>query len=506
MLGVVVTALFGFSFTALRLSTLILSLVNVLGVYWVARELNSQRKYAVAVALTLAFNPIYFSLSHTFMTDIPFLVFLTLAFLFFVRCLKNNTVVSLILGTCLSTVAILCRQTGLFIPIAFGLTYLVKHKISPRSTLWACLPLVIGVCALIGFQKWLEVTGKLPLLYGVQIKELVDGLHDPIHMLKSFPKNLFFATQYLGLFLSPVLLLFTMDRIDGKRSNKVLQGMLLLYILGSIVLTLFRGRLMPLLQKTATGGSILVREGIGPLTLHDVYVLNLSNVPALSDVFWAAVTLLSTLGGGILLVCLASVIISMASDIRSVPKQGQRIHMLFFLLSAVIYFSPLSISQLYFDRYLIPLLLPLSFLIILSRTERIISGRKTIKALAVFLIACFVFFSTTVTHDYIAWNRTRWEALHDVMTEDGASPSQIDGGFEFNGLYLYSNDYQPNYPKSWWWVQDDLYMISFGEVPGYKVLQQYRYNRWLPRNEGKILVLKREEKSVSKREGSNAGR
>jgi len=64
---------FGFSFTALRFSTLSLSLAGILGTYLLGRQLGGRRFPATAIALTLVFNAIYFALSHTFMTDVHFL-------------------------------------------------------------------------------------------------------------------------------------------------------------------------------------------------------------------------------------------------------------------------------------------------------------------------------------------------------------------------------------------------------------------------------------------------
>ena len=46
------------------------------------------------------------------------------------------------------------------------------------------------------------------------------------------------------------------------------------------------------------------------------------------------------------------------------------------------------------------------------------------------------------THDYLSWNRVRWQALHNLMQEPQISPNDIDGGFEFNGWYLYDYKYK----------------------------------------------------------------
>lgn len=42
----------------------------------------------------------------------------------------------------------------------------------------------------------------------------------------------------------------------------------------------------------------------------------------------------------------------------------------------------------------------------------------------------------------------------------GVKLTEIDGGFEFNGWYLYDAAYKSTPPKSWWWVHQDTYMVG----------------------------------------------
>src|SRR5205823_11305274 len=76
---------FGFSFLALRLSTLTLAAIGVVASYFLLREIRVNRHVALLGACILALNPFYFSLSVTFMTDVPFCAVSMLSLLFFVR-------------------------------------------------------------------------------------------------------------------------------------------------------------------------------------------------------------------------------------------------------------------------------------------------------------------------------------------------------------------------------------------------------------------------------------
>ncbi|HNV70398.1 MAG TPA: hypothetical protein PKO06_11920, partial [Candidatus Ozemobacteraceae bacterium] len=73
----------------------------------------------------------------------------------------------------------------------------------------------------------------------------------------------------------------------------------------------------------------------------------------------------------------------------------------------------------------------------------------------------------------------------------GTGAEEIDGGMEFNGLYLYHPRYRQTTVKSWWWVEKDTFLISFGMVPGYSVVRRYPFTRLFPPRHQSILVLRK---------------
>ena len=92
----------------------------------------------------------------------------------------------------------------------------------------------------------------------------------------------------------------------------------------------------------------------------------------------------------------------------------------------------------------------------------------------------------------------RNERLFDVepgtMGSKRAKAEEIDGGFEFNGLYMYDPVYHQKPDKSWWWVKGDKFVVTFGVIPGYSVIREYKYHQWLPLSNGSIMLL---EKTVN---------
>ena len=96
----------GFSFDALRLSTIVSSLLGVIGTFLIMREIRLSRPIALITALTLAFNPIYFSLSNTFMTDVPFTTLGIITALFLARYLRTLSDIDLLCGAFIAAVIV----------------------------------------------------------------------------------------------------------------------------------------------------------------------------------------------------------------------------------------------------------------------------------------------------------------------------------------------------------------------------------------------------------------
>ena len=123
--GAAFTFLFGFSFTVLRISTLIVSFGGIWLMYKWIKRITGRRLPALLAAMTLAFNPLYFSLSFTFMTDVPFLCTFLLAAYFFYQALDHDIAGKSWKGMAWSILAVLIRQFGILAPLAFAPVYLI---------------------------------------------------------------------------------------------------------------------------------------------------------------------------------------------------------------------------------------------------------------------------------------------------------------------------------------------------------------------------------------------
>ena len=469
----------GFSFDALRFSTLVAALIGMCAVYGLVKMSRTPEWLAVMTALVLGFNPIFFPLSYTFMTDVLFVSVCVLAAIFLLRHLQSGKNSDLFIGTALVVLGVLSRQLALAVPLAFAIVSCLKGGFRP-SALWrALLPVVVGTVVLVVFQHWMAATGRLSYMTGQKDAELSSALLHPIASLPRFSNNLFISLLYLGLFLLPVSLCVLASVWNTQKKKVQILFAISLWVLLLAYFCFQRDAgLMPL------SSGVLTRSGIGPVTLPDAFFLNLNAPPDLPVVFWKTVTALSAIGATALMTLLGLFILETAPKLRSATLTDNQVTALFLILAAAIYSLPLLITTL-MDRYLIfPVPFLAAALVVAFSPILKLPARVFVPATA--LLAAFVLFAVGSTRDYLTWNRARWAVINEVLANQHVDMAkmQLDGGFEFNGLNFYER-------KGWWHVQNADYLIAFGPVPGYAAIQEHPYSQWLSPGSGKIMALKK---------------
>jgi len=80
----------GFSFGVLRCSTVILSTLGCWAVYLTLREMGCRRSTSLLAACALAVDPVYFALSFSFMTEVPFVSLAAIATYFYVSAVCRD--------------------------------------------------------------------------------------------------------------------------------------------------------------------------------------------------------------------------------------------------------------------------------------------------------------------------------------------------------------------------------------------------------------------------------
>jgi 4-amino-4-deoxy-L-arabinose transferase-like glycosyltransferase len=206
---------FGFSFTALRFSAVVLGLAGVLIIYMLAMEMSASRSVAILCALAIAINPIYFGLSNTFMTDVPFLVTVLLGFYFFIRGMQQNHKGWVTAGFLWIYISILIRQLGILFPIAFGLSFLAKRGISKLNLIKAIAPALLGVALNSFYTLWLEQSHRTSPILNQKLGILLDSAFSKNYRLifRTISSNLLVAIIFISLGVSILLIPLFLHRL-----------------------------------------------------------------------------------------------------------------------------------------------------------------------------------------------------------------------------------------------------------------------------------------------------
>ena len=147
--GAAVVAVFGFSYPALRVSTLVFTFLVVWFACRAAREAGASARPAFLAGLVIFVNPVFLNLSYTFMTDIMFLAMLGGATWGYVRAFRTGFARDIAIGSSFSACALLVRQMGVLHPAVFAIAWAMvfaRRKTWPKLNQLGAfvLPLLLG--------------------------------------------------------------------------------------------------------------------------------------------------------------------------------------------------------------------------------------------------------------------------------------------------------------------------------------------------------------------------
>jgi hypothetical protein len=483
---------FGFSFTALRISTLVLGLAGVLALYALLRRLGGEPRLALIGAATLAVNPLWFNLANGFMTDVPFLSVTILSLLLLVWGDDRDSPWATLFGLGLAFVAILIRQTGLFILVGYAIANPVRHGFRFAALWRGGLPLLLGVGIHVGLQRWMTETGRMPDMVLGDVHALIPA--SIAGFMEAATRSTIVTMPYLGAFVFPFVILsrrVTPAGISPRQERLARIGLAGLAVLFMAWVT-WKDDGLPALKN------LMFSAGVGPPTLRDVLRLHI-NEPVMSPLIsglWLAATGIGVAGAFLLLDRLARAALI-------VWAAGGRAAWLFVMavVTAGAYWGAILLlfywDHQFFDRYIL-YLLPFALVAVMV-TPGVTPGlaadwRAWRMALAVACVAIYAAFAVAGTHDYIAWNRARFQALDDLVLARGVPPNRIDGGYEFNGWTQRDPRYAPKTRTDYWWGDSgEAYVLAFGPIASYQEVDRYPVARWLPATYAAVLVLRKSD-------------
>lgn len=498
---------FGFSFTALRISTLVLGLVGLLSTYGLLREMDVKPNLCFFGSLVIALNPIYFALSNSFMNDVPSLAICILSLYFMLRGYKYQSKIELIVGICLGLLGVLTRQSSIVVMAGFGCAFLANKRINIKNIVLAFIPLGLGLFINFLYSYWLDASGLKPAMFGFQIKQLLAILSSGLNrVLITYIKNFSTFFIYLGVFLTPCLLLYGEKafRQLSQQQKRLIYLMAIAIATGTAVLIITVKKMpLPLM------GNTLEYFSIGPQSLEGYYSFMQIRDYRLINLAWMGLNLIGIFGGLLLGLCFIMALakfLSKKNPLEAYQKQG-------IILNLSTIFCYLSIigglDQGLFDRYLI-FVMPSAIALIGLAVVHIEPNKITNKI----LLGSFCFlifmgtFTITATHDYLASNRVRWEALNTLMAESNIPPQNISGGMEFKGWHLgntletcnFDHSFEPTNADwtsfSCLWGNSpntDVYSYTIAFIPkeGYVIEKTYSFRRWLPWRKESLYVLRK---------------
>ena len=481
--GALFCKIFGFSFTVLRASTLVLGWVASIVSFQSFKEGGISEKPAFGLTLLLMFNPWFFSLSFTYMTDVPFLTFSLLSFYFFLKALHFKGNLNILYGTIFSVIAVLLRQPGVIIPIAFFCVFFLKNKKSLLNFFYGVTPFLVTYNSLSLFLKWRETNYGLSYHFGKTedfYQSFVEGKF--FYFLTERASEIF---VHWGISLFPLLLILIRFLFSKTWKLK-----LVALFPTSLMVSFYWGK-----WSNSLVGNIFYNLGLGPKTTGEFvygYVPPSQGTLYLGD--WENLEFIGFLAGAFILYWIwvkALEIFKLLFQKKS--KQIRGIDLFAFSI-ALGYFIFLINGSYFFDRYYFTLL-PFIIFIIFPKENLIIS--KWWKIAASLFLGVLVFFSIGATKDYLEWNRSRWEAIDYVVKDLKVPLRDFNGGFEYNGWYEQDIfDYPAWESQDWWLAKVEKYNLSFSPRCGYEIVKSFPHQQFIPYETDSLFLLKKIEMSI----------
>ncbi len=489
--GTLFCKVFGFSFLTLRLSIVVMGVIGLFSAYYLFSILSKNKFYVTIAVLLLAFNPFYFSLSLTFMTDVSFTTITILAALFFIQYLKSEKTTSLWIAIFFCIISILIRQIGLLLPLAFVPVLLLKNRFTLKNFMLSLLPLVLTIAALNIYIYWLQKNQSLPPDFG-KTSAIIHNL----------TYNFFsYLIDRLGLIVFYIIAMAIPLSLVGfpglwRSSSRRLKILTLTAIAFLLFFIHYKFYSIPI-------ENIVYNFGIGPKLLKDTY-FGITKLPGLPKDLINFINLIILLFILPFFLKLTTRLVNIQSSLSARSIKMADLAYIAILLFVIIYSIFLIFNNSIFDRYFLPIY-PFIIALVIPREKT--EASIPMKVFPVIFLITMALFSIAGTSDYFSWNRARWKAVDYLMNEKKVPPSMIDGGFEFNGWYTKAKIRRSlisEYTKSWWFVEDDQYVIAFDELNSYQKIKSIPYSSFLPFNKKSILVLSRNPCSEITTIGCNA--
>ena len=453
---------YGFSFSALRVSTVVLAWLGALALYGTLRELGHTRNASLIATVVLVANPVFFVLSFSFMTDVPFLSFANIAFFFIAQGLSRRSPLEIYAGCIFAAGALFIRQIAVAIPASLLLYFLF----TPSHRSWRYLLPTSGICLLFFLAPILTAQ-----VFGMtsQSKSLTTWVIDFwLHHYNQAVPGVLRILMHGGLALLPL----SMPIVASVYRRRLFWGAVIALFILTGCSILFGGEIPNpqdgMWQLNTLGRERRLLQG----TPTPDFLPSWLNPPLF---------MLSLFSSAVMIVKVVDVICAGIGKPLGLFVWYASIQ--FALIMVLWFFGPWGS-----DRYSVVLLPPLIVILANSRLR---------SKIALASIGVLFALSMLVTWNESQTSRAIAEALAWLRGKDIPFAS-IDAGYVFNGwnLYAHPENLSPgavperNVPLVTS-KENKPYVIAASPIAGYRVIREYSWAIPLTSFEPKVYVLEK---------------
>jgi hypothetical protein len=443
--------LLGPSHFALRVSTIVLSWVGLSAFHDLLRQEGVGARSAAVATAALAFNPLFFLLQGTFMTDVPALSFALAALALYGRAFERGRLRVAVAAAAVATLAAATRQNTVGVAGAAAVLLWRRPALRLQSAWLATVltPAAAGVAVHFWFVGRADVRPVQPGFPGA------DGL-----LLLPF-----LVIHLGGLAAAPVLALRPRD------------GSWRWFTVGLAALGLAAVGWSAFAQYLPWGSLFPYSENM--LTPFGAFAGS-----PLSGKFIVGDRPLLLGGGARLVLTAAGCVAGAALPARARATWGRGAGTGPILLFTLWQVPFLLVAPEVYDRYLLVLLPGLIFLAV-PRGE--VSRYGWIWA-SIVLVA-FGLVSVGLMHDWLAWNSARWELGLRACGTGRIDTRDVEGGIEWDGWFAPGRPARftarPRtgltlpFTHDWFPEVTGWFALSFSELPGTVRVDAEPYSFWL---------------------------
>ena len=505
-LGAAFIKLFGFSFTTVRMSTLLVAMLLAFALQRTLVRTGISERNATIGTLALVLSPLYLMLSVTFMSDITGLFAIVICLYGCLRALQSTndrtTIAWLVFAILANAIFGTSRQIAWLGILAMLPSTLWLLRSRRRVLLAGAAATLAGFLFILVCMHWLK---HQPYIIPVPLR--VTGF-PIVHAIG----QLIFLFLDIPFFLLPIMVLFLPTiRKNSSRVIAIFFALILSYLFLVTYPSHLRGLFRSLLEPTGGGpGSwigvhgtveILTIKGTSPLFLH-----------------YGTQVFLTILSLGALI----SLIISLFNSPKNLRNESpssdiswQQLGILFvpFTLAYILLLiSAAATTYFLYDRYALGLLILVLVCLIRYYQERIHARLPSASILLVLIIAIY---GIALTHNMLSFYRAH-AALAAELRANGVPDTSVDYGWEYNLLtelqytdhlndsriVVPANTYVPVPPLpagtcSMFWYDKTphihpLYGVSFNPNACYgpAPFAPIHYSRWPYRTPGTLFVVR----------------